>query len=319
MKKILVTGSSGFVGRAVVRRLEADGFHVVKAVRAPSGDANEAVFGSLSATTEWAPHLEGCDTVVHLAAQVPGGGTSDRDFIEINELATARLAEESLSAGVKMLVFMSSIFAVAENSHDGPVNDATPARPQLPYGRSKLAAEQQIAAFASPKHTGISLRAPMVYGAKAKGNWRFLQKIAAGPAPLPFSLVDNRRTLVSIDNLADAIARTCHRGRPIDSGTYAVGDMQSVSLPEIIRQLRGGMGRPARLVPVPSSLMIAGMKLAGRGQMAESLFSNLEVDSSRFREVFDWQPPETAQKGIRKSGAGFIGASRDTQMPIIRR
>lgn len=319
MRKILVTGSSGFIGHAVVERLQAEGFHVVKAVRAPSGDPDEAVVGSFSAATEWASHLEGCDTVVHLAAQVPGGGTSDRDFIEINELATARLAEEARSAGVRTLIFMSSIFAVAENAHDGPVSDATPARPQLPYGRSKLAAEQQIAAFSSPERTGISLRAPMVYGARAKGNWRLLQKIAASPAPLPFGLVDNRRTMVSIDNLADAVGQTCHRGQPVNSGAYAVGDMQSVSLPEIIAHLRSGMGRPARLLPVPPSLMTALMKLMGRGQMAESLFGNLEVDSSRFRNVFDWQPPETAQEGIRKSGAGFIGGPGGTQTPLIRR
>lgn len=306
MRAALLTGATGFVGSSVASELRKHSIPTSKAVRQERGKANEIAVGSINGDTDWRPALEGCDIVIHLAARTPGRNVGDDEFLRVNDQGTAKLTAQACELGVERFVLVSSIFTIAENASEEPISDSSTARSALPYGRSKLAAEAHVAEFAAGPRLGISLRPPMVYGAQAKGNWNLLQKIAAKGIPLPFGSINNRRTMISIDNLAHAIVHAATTSRPGPSGAYAVADSESVSLQDIVRHLREGMKKPARLFALPSGLMVGPLELLGLKTMTSSLFGDLEVDASRFRTAFDWTPEETAAEGIRKSGAGFI-------------
>jgi len=310
MTQVLLTGSTGFVGRKVAARLTQAGYAVRKAVRHRGQRGDVVAVGSIGPETDWRGALDGCTAVVHLAARTPGRGVQEAEFSSVNDRGTARLAEQADAAGIGTFLLMSSIFALTENAHKGVVDDRSASRAVLPYGRSKLAAESHVAAFAAAGRAGISLRPPLVYGAEATGNWRLLQKLAATGMPLPFGAARNRRTMISVDNLADAVVAALRGATPERSGAYAVADSESLSLAEILACLREGMGKPARLVPVPATLMATPLKLAGRGAIAQSLLGDLEIDSSRFRAAFDWSPPENAREAIRRSGREFAAIRR---------
>jgi UDP-glucose 4-epimerase len=315
MGKILVTGASGFIGRQLLPRLAASG-HVLN-VTGRSANANVGpharyfAVGDLGSRTEWGDALLGCDTVIHLAAQVPAHGVADSVYDEVNALGTARLVEQASAAGVQHFVFMSSIFAVTGNSSPAVLDENTVPAPQSPYGRSKLAAEGHVAGFAGPGRNAVSLRIPVVYGAGVQGNWRLLQRVAALPAPLPFAAVDNHRSLIAVDNVADALAHLA--ALPPDrrrSGTYVLSDGPPVSLAQIISWLRAGMGASARLFPMPASLLRASLGTVGASGIASSLLGDLEVDPRRFQTEFGWAPPVRTEDAVAASGAAFAASRR---------
>lgn len=308
MARFLITGASGVIGKLLTGRLHQRAAEVTVTTRRTDwrpSPFRTHVIGGIDELTDWTSALHNQDIVIHLAGQVPGPGKRSGDYFRVNDQGTRRLVDQAAAAGVRVVIFVSSIAAVTGNAASNLINDATSPKPLSDYGRSKLAAEAHIARFAAGGRTGISLRPPLLYGADAKGNWKLLQRLAVSSLPVPFASVRNARTLLSVDNLVDAIIRVCTEAAPSKSGNYVVSDAESVSLAEIIKLLREGMGRPARQFPVPPQLIAGIFAAAGRRQIADSLFGNLEVDPSRFRDVFDWHPLETAADGIRKSGAAF--------------
>jgi UDP-glucose 4-epimerase len=311
MKRVLVTGASGFVGGLLVQRLLDAGFPLSLAGRAAQSPAAEArgryfAVGEVDSKTDWRPALADCDAVVHLAAQIPQPGVRDEAFEEVNDRGTARLLDQAEASGARLFVLMSSIAAAADNSAQAPVNERTGPNPTSPYGRSKLAAEGHMKRFEGPGRCGIVLRPPIVYGLRAPGNWRPLQRLAATGLPLPFGSVDNRRTLIAAENLADAIFHVVSSPETAGkSGTYMVSDDQSVSLREILTWLRSGMNMPPRLVRVPPASLTFLLGILGKEKIAKSLLGDLEVDSSLFRDTFGWAPKVQPREAIIRSGEGY--------------
>jgi UDP-glucose 4-epimerase len=264
--------------------------------------------GALSGTTDWGEALDGCTAVVHLAAQLPGRDATEDILRTVNDEATAALVQQASSSGVRQFVFMSSIGAITGNASSAVITDATDPSSTSAYGRSKLAAERHVTAFSGQGRVGVSLRPPMVYGADAGGNWRLLQKLAASGLPLPMGSVGNRRSMIGVDTLADAVAAVLAQRDDAPGGAFALADTDPISLTEALRLLREGMSRPARLIPVPPSLLSGLLRAAGKGGMVDSLLGDLVIDSSRFRNTFGWGPKESIRDGIRRSGAGFAAA-----------
>jgi UDP-glucose 4-epimerase len=311
----MVTGSGGFVGRHLIPRLLSDGHALTLAVRAraaetpPTTRLRTALVGEISASTDWRPALEGCDTVIHLAARTPARGVPERSYFEVNDEGTARLCAQAVDAGVGLIVMMSSIFAVVDNASERVVDDLTTSETMAPYGRSKLAAEAHVRAAAGAGRATVSFRPPLVYGSGAKGNWRLLEKIAASGLPLPFAAVRNRRSLISVGNLVDAVATVVGRpGEPGSDETFAIADADPLSTADIVRALREGMGMPPRLFSVPPAALSAACGLVAGRQTARSLFGNLEVCSRRFRDAYEWLPPETARDAVRRTGVEFVSS-----------
>ncbi|MHB2266569.1 NAD-dependent epimerase/dehydratase family protein [Aliihoeflea sp. PC F10.4] len=316
MTKILVTGATGLVGAELVRQLRAQHHTVSIATRRerrdpPDNDVSVHVIGAVDGNTDWRAALEGREAVVHLAGLLPSPGLPDDAFLNTNARGTDRLARQAAEAGVRTFVLASSIGAVTSSEAAAIIDDDTPPRPSTAYGRSKLEAEASVAAFAGDsERCGIVLRPPLVYGPRAGGSWGQLQRLASSKALLPFGQVHNRRTLVSAGNLASAFLTAAISTSSERSGAYAVTDGQSVSLADIVAWLREGMGRRPGLLPVPPALMRAPLQLAGRSQIAGSLFGNLEIDGSRFCQTFGWSPVETPNEAIRRSGRDYIAIRR---------
>lgn len=324
MTRICITGARGFIGGHLVQRLAEDGHALRLAMRAGADAIGHTAaldamdVGEIGPATEWQRALEGCRVVVHLAAETPRPGVSDARFRRVNEEGTARLAMQCAEAGVEVLILLSSVLAVADNASATVIDDSREARATSPYGRSKRAAEAHVQAFTGGGRTGVALRAPLVYGATAKGNWHLLQKLAASGLPLPFGGVRNRRSAIAVEALCDAIAAVVARSpQPGPGGAFAVADSEAVSIADMLRWLRAGMGLPARLVPLPAGWLRAGLNLAGKGTAANSLFGDLVVDSSRFRAAYGWAPQERAEDAMRRSGRAFLaGRNRKAERGV---
>jgi nucleoside-diphosphate-sugar epimerase len=321
MTRVLVTGATGFIGRAVCRALGAAGCAVVAAVRDKGADIAPGVatrvVPDIGPATDWAPHLEGVDAIVHLAARVHRPGETDAaaraESRRVNRDGTLRLAEAASAAGVRRVVFASSVKVNGETtSTRSPFNEGDPPQPHDSYAVSKWEAEQGLRAVAV--HTGLEaviVRPPLVYGEGVKANFLTLLKICRRAPPLPFAAVDNRRSLIYVGNLADAVAR-CVTHPAAAGQVFLVRDGEDVSTPELVRRIATALGRPARLFAMPPALLKTLAGLVGRGDMAARLLDTLAVDDRKIRRELGWSPPFTMAEGLARTASWFL-SGRETQ------
>lgn len=308
MTRVLVTGANGFIGRGLCETLAARGFAVRAAVRTPVALPGEVrTVGEIGPGTEWRRVLAHVDAVVHLAARahVMRDAAADplADYRAINVAGTARLAQECAAARVPRLVFVSSIKVNGERSGAIPFTEADPPAPEDAYGVSKREAEEELRSIAAA--TGLEavvVRPCLVYGPGVRGNLdRLLRAIERG-IPLPLASLRNRRSLMGLTNLCDLLVR-CATDPRAAGQTFLASDGADLSTPQLIRWLADGVGRPARLFSVPRSWLELAARLAGAQAAYERLSGTLQVDSSKARELLDWQPPLPVDDGLRETGA----------------
>ena len=225
MNAILVTGATGFVASHLLPRLLQEKLQIVAAVRNDSArlpaNVTAVKVGNIDSNTDWHSALKGIDIVVHLAARAhilqDKASDPEAEFLGVNTEGTVNLVKQSIAAGVKRFVFVSSIGAMTSSS-DRPLTESAPCQPDTPYGRSKLQAEQAIVQLASQSAmTWTILRPPLVYGAGNPGNMERLIKLVQTGLPLPFGAVKNRRSLIYVGNLVDAIASTLNHPQAKDN------------------------------------------------------------------------------------------------------
>jgi UDP-glucose 4-epimerase len=312
--KVLVTGASGFVGSALCGHLLAKGQTVTGAVRSipgkPLPGVEYRVVSDLSAETNWREALTGMDAVVHCAARVHIMKETSTDplaaFREMNVKGTACLAEQAADNGVKRFVFISSIKVNGETTSRRPFTaDNTPA-PEDPYGISKWETEQVLQKIA--EKTGLEvviIRPPLVYGPGVRANFlRLMQAVKLG-MPLPLGSINNRRSLVALDNLIDLID-TCLNHPAASNQTFLVSDGNDLSTTALLQNMAVALGRPTRLIPAPESLLRVVAKLLGKTSIAQRLCGSLQVDINKTREMLSWSPPVTVNEALRKTAAHFL-------------
>lgn len=303
-RRVLVTGATGFVGGAIARRLRAAGHIVRIAVRSASAeraglakDGFESIaIGDLAGPIDWAAALDGVDIVVHAAglAHQPRS-VDDGAMNRINADATARLALAARQAGVRRLLFISSIRAIAGPHSKQPLTDSTAAAPTDAYGRSKLAGEQ--AAFANG--VGVSILRPTpVCGAGAKGYFRLMARIAATPAPLPVGGLSGRRSFVTDRNLAHAAAIIIASEDAIGR-SFLVAEPTPFTAAEFIAALREARGARPGVIALPRFFAIAAAKTPGVRAIVERLAQDLVVECEGLRSI-GWAPIEDSRAGLRR-------------------
>ncbi len=298
----LVTGATGFIGSALLAALQ--GRAVRRALRQPAAEAlpGDVIVGDINPDTDWGAALAGVDCVVHLAARTHVMKEDAADpltaYRRINVGATRRLAQQAAAAEVRRFVFLSSIKVNGEATPERPFTESDAPAPQDAYGISKREAEDVLRKIGAD--TGMEiviLRPPLVYGPGVKGNFlRLLQLIHRG-IPLPLAAVRNRRSLIHVANLADAIV--AGMDAPAATGkTFLVSDGEDVSTPELIRKLAAGMGRPARLLPCPVALLELGAALIGQSDTVARLTGSLRVDAADIRNTLGWRPRIPLDQGL---------------------
>lgn len=312
--KVLVTGATGFVGHFLCDRLLAQGFSV-RGTLLTSENPSSLVDGvesvavePLGDDTQWNHALAGVDTVIHLAARVHIMDDTSSDplaeFRRVNVDGTTHLAREAVKAGVKRLVFISSIKVNGEETVT-PYTPYSPPSPSDPYGISKWEAEQALRKIEA--ETGLEVvvvRPTLVYGPGVKANFLNMMKIISRGIPLPFASITNRRSLIYVGNLVDALA-TCATHPEAAGKTYLVSDGEDVSTPDLILRAAKALVVSARLFPVPIFLMRLAGKLSGKSGAVNRLTGSLTVDSSKIRRELGWEPPFTMDEGLRETAGWF--------------
>lgn len=310
MHKIaLVTGATGFVGRALVPVLRARGWRVRAALRVPAaGEWDEAVaVGDLSGPVDWGSALAGVDTVFHLAARVHQLQDSAPDpqtaYRQVNTLGTAALASAAASC-VRRFVFLSSIKVHGESTALGaPFKAADIPVPCDPYGVSKRDAE--IGVLGTAGLESVILRPPLVYGPGVEANFARMMHALMRGAWLPLGGIHNRRSLIYVGNLVDALCIAADVPGVVGRA-FPLCDGAAVSTPQLLSALGVALGRPARLLPLPVGILCGGLRLIGRQAEAERLLGSLEIDDSDWRRASGWAPPYSLQAGLAETARAFL-------------
>jgi len=306
---ILVTGANGMVGGRLSQWLRHHGKSVRTAVRSFESSAalgQQLAVGWIDQTTDWHRALLGVQVVVHCAARVHVMQDNVADpltaFRSVNVQGTLNLARQAAAAGVKRFVFISSVKVNGESTEAGRAfTESHPPDPQDAYGVSKHEAEQCLRQLAAD--TGMEvviIRPPLVYGPGVKANFATLMRAVQRGWPLPLGAVHNQRSLVALDNLADFIVTCIIHPKAADQ-TFLVSDGQDLSTTELIRGMARSAGVSARLLPVPVWALQAAGTLLGKGEVVQRLCGNLQVDSSKARNLLGWMPPVSVDEGLRRA------------------
>ncbi|NCR09960.1 MAG: NAD-dependent epimerase/dehydratase family protein [Microcystis aeruginosa LG13-11] len=321
MKNILVTGATGFIGSYLLQILSQHKFHITAAVRknlshSLSKPIRIVKVGNIDEKTNWQEALQGIDIVIHLAARahiinetIPN---PEAEFIKVNTQGTANLVKQSIQAGVKHFIFISSIGAMTTQS-DRILTENSPCHPDSPYGRSKLQAEQALIELAKDSNmTWTILRPTLVYGPGNRANMERLMKLIKRGLPLPFGAIKNRRSFVFVGNLVAAII-TCLDHPNAANQIFLISDNQAVSTPQLIRLIAQQIQQPCQLLPVPTILLrflgylgdrvesITGKNLPFNTYNIDRLLGSLTVDSRYIQKTLNWQPPFTLEQGLART------------------
>lgn len=315
---VLVTGATGFIGRVLARELSHRGIAVSCATRSKSvitdSCQRQIAVGEVGATTDWHSALEGVDTVIHLVARAhilkETSVNPTADFEAVNHHGTRRLAECAVTAGVKRLVYVSSIGVNGDRTQGSDVfSELSAINPHNAYAQSKLEAEKALAEVAMS--TGlevVTLRPPLVYGPNNPGNFMRLLRLIDRGVPLPLASIKNRRSFIFVENLVDLLITAAFR--PAAAGQlYLVSDNEHISTPQLIKQLARLMARPARLWPFPSRGLKLASKIIGREGEIDRLVGSLIIDNRKTLNQLKWRPPFTLLQGLEKTVSWYRSSS----------
>lgn len=313
MKRVLVTGASGFVGRALLERLRHEDCEVVAAVRTAGTlqttiGLTEVAVGDLTLFDDWARLLQGVDVVVHLAARVhqmnEDQAQADERYRLANVEVTRRLADAAQQTGVTRFLFVSSIKVNGEGGTKTIRADDQPL-PSDAYARSKCEAEallRSLTATGDMRH--IILRPPLMYGPGVKANMYALLRWVDRGRPWPFGAMENRRSLLFVGNMADAIVTALQDPRALQK-TYLLADGPAVSTSDILRAVSVAMEKPILMAPLSGRLAGQLLALSGRQDLRRRLFGSLVVDGAPFCEDTGWTPPRSLADGLKATVAWY--------------
>ena len=307
--RILVTGANGFIGSALCICLTKAGHEVRRAVRRDDGAFNTFEVSDVVSSDKVREALQGVECIIHLAGMAHFIGTLDSNmqtaYEETNVQLTKRLALIAHDAGVRRIVFVSSVKVCGEASHGRPLTENSVA-PATFYADTKWEAEQALRVI--EKESGIEvviIRPPLVYGVGVKANFLRLLSAVHHGIPLPFSLLMNKRSFIYLPNLISALS-LCVVHPKAAGETFHVSDNESVAMVQLVDTLAMAMKRKARIFPCPRWVLLLAGRLVGKYQQVSSFVNEMEVDSAKIRDVLGWSPPYTFLQGIQETVEWYL-------------
>lgn len=312
--KVLVTGANGFVGKALCAELLRQGQSVRAAVRTANlqvENIETVPIGTINGETDWANALLGTKVVVHLAARVHVMKDNAVDpldaFRKVNIDGTRNLARQAAEAGVQRFIFTSSIKVNGEGTPLGqPYTAEDQPAPVDPYGISKREAEDALQQLAY--ETGMEvviIRPPLVYGPGVKANFLSMMCFLHKGVPLPFGAINNRRSLVALDNLVDFII-ACIKHPAAANQTFLISDGEDLSTTDLLLRMAVALNMSARLLPVSQKLLEVGLTAVGKGDLAQRLCGSLQADITKACTMLDWKPLISVDEGLRRTAEYFL-------------
>ncbi|MEZ8358964.1 NAD-dependent epimerase/dehydratase family protein [Vibrio splendidus] len=296
MERILITGSSGFIGQNFI-----ENYQVKRAVyrgKSQSSESNTFFIENLNSETDWSDAFEGVDCIVHLAGIAHIPKATDELLESVNIKGTIRLATEAGKAGVKRFIFLSSIGVNGKRTEKLPFSCTSPPCPHDFYSDSKYRAEEAVKRISKKYDMEfVIIRPPLVYGKGANGNFDKLRKLIEFTPFLPLKLVNNRRSFISVANL-NSLIFTCVAHPKAPGNTFLAAESEAVSIKEFTNAIAKGLGNEVYQLPVPVSLMRFAGKLLGKSAIVEQLVGNLQVDSSDLKKILGWTPPYTMEESM---------------------
>jgi len=313
MPKLLVTGGSGFIGKAVCENLKKNNYTINITSRSNIVTNLSGVtiynINEIDENTNWFQALNAVSCVIHCAAKTHVMNNNKQNslssFRKVNVEGTLNLAKQAVACGVKRFIFLSSIKVNGERTKKSSMfRYSDIPKPQDAYGISKWEAEKGLSEIS--KQTGLEvviIRAPLVYGPAVKGNLRLLIKLIQSRVPLPFSLIKNQRSLIGVDNLVDLIIH-CIDHHKASGNTFLVSDGKDLSTPDLVRGIASSIELSARLFPLPLIILKFFGFILGKKLEIDRLIGSLRIDSSYTKEILNWTPPVSVEEGIRRMVQG---------------
>ncbi|WP_290700170.1 SDR family oxidoreductase [Amphritea sp.] len=311
--KILLTGSTGFLGSALLSELVNRGAELITIGRDKNKQkSHDYIYTeNLSSESQFNLDAHKCDVAIHCAARVHVMNESSinplDEFRKVNVYGTLFLAQQAAASGIKRFIFISSIKVNGESTSYLPAfTEYSALAPEDPYSISKKEAEDGLRKIS--RDTGMEvviLRPPLVYGPGVKANFYNLLKLANTGFPLPFGAVHNFRSMIYVGNLVDFIL-TCIDHPAAANQTFLLSDRRDLSLAELLILLRKSMDRPIRLIPVPIFVFRVAGFVTGKGAYIDRLVGSLQLDGSKSQELLNWQPPFSVEQGIKATADYFL-------------
>lgn len=300
---ILVTGSTGFLGKSFCKTLENNDIEygvVLRDAQKSKQGINSINVKSIDESTPWGRELSSFDTIVHIAGVAHGKALNASSYQSVNHFGTIRLAKAALEHGVKRFVFISSIGVLGSSNRSKAFENTDATDPYNDYTNSKLDAEVSLKKLAQETDLEVVIIRPtLIYGKEAPGNFSVLLRLVRLTSVSPFGLFDNSKSFISVDNLSDLIMLCCFHVRATGN-IFLASDNRTLSTKELISEMGFGLGKKIHHVNVPFGLLQFLCKVFGKSRALEQLACNLEVDSSNLKSVLGWTPPYTTQKEMMK-------------------
>lgn len=308
--RVLVTGASGFVGKALCKELANRGFDIVAVARTRDAGLSEIASKLVMAdladiNDEIQSTLLQVDVLIHVAGRAHIIKEQSKNpylaYAKINIEATKNLALQAASCGVKRFIYISSVKVNGETTNTVPFDELITPSPEDDYGKTKYEAEKELRLIAANANMEVVIiRPPLIYGKGVKANLKNLIKLCQSKLLLPFGAIHNKRSMVYIENLIDFIA-LCITHPKAANETFLISDDEDVSTTTLIRTIRTTLGLPSLLLPIPRSWMVFMLCLIGRKSLLTRLCGNLQVDITKAKTLLGWKPPFTFEQGIKNT------------------